>query len=33
MNLNLELSSRFCIIERANDRLNRCMDEFSSLKG
>ena len=27
------LSSRFCIIERANDRLNRCMDEFNSLKG
>ena len=31
--INDILSSRFCIIERANDRLNRCMDEFSSLKG
>lgn len=31
--INDILSSRFYIIERANDRLNRCMDEFSSLKG
>lgn len=31
--INDILSSRFCIIERANDRLNRCMDEFNSLKG
>ena len=31
--INNILSSRFYIIERANDRLNRCMDEISSLKG
>ena len=30
--INDILSSRFCIIERANDRLNRCMDEITSLK-
>lgn len=31
--INNILGSRFYIIERANDRLNRCMDEISSLKG
>lgn len=31
--INNILNSRFYIIERANDRLNRCMDEISSLKG
>lgn len=31
--INDILSSRFYIIEKANERLNRCMDEFSSLKG
>ena len=31
--INDILSSRFYIIECANDRLNRCMDEISSLKG
>ena len=31
--INDILSSRFYIIEQANDRLNRCMDEISSLIG
>ena len=31
--INDILSSRFYIIERANDRLNRCMEEISSLRG
>ena len=31
--INNILSSRFYIIERANDRLNRCMEEISSLRG
>ena len=31
--INDILSSRFYIIEQANDRLNRCMDEISSLRG
>lgn len=31
--INDILSSRFYIIECANDRLNRCMDEISSLRG
>ena len=30
--LNKILNSRFSIIERANERLNRCMDEITSLK-
>lgn len=30
--INDILSSRFYIIEQANDRLNRCMDEISSLR-
>ena len=30
--LNKILSSHFSIIERANERLNRCMDEITSLK-
>lgn len=31
--INDILRSRFYIIEQANDRLNRCMDEISSLRG